>query len=1105
MADAKKTGLDEESPGLHHLSAPKKTIAVHTTDLKEYQKLYEELLQEKNELEQKLAFVEDQYNAVANSRIWRMTKPLRKMLDGIKNLLRKNKYTRKLCRGLICLKDNGFRYTVRLIKIKRASRKGIQLPGYTEEDLAAQRATVFEQDIKFSILVPLYNTPEKYLDELIQSVKAQTYSNWELCFADGSDADHMGVEKLVQKYAASDSRIRYERLKENRGISANTNACAEMATGEYLAFLDHDDLLSPIALFMNMQAIVEADPDMLYSDEDHLSEKGVHVFPLHKPDWSPDLLYSQMYTCHLMVVRKSLFDQIGGFDPKFDGSQDYDLVLRISEQTDRIYHIPAILYTWRECPGSTAANAGAKPYAHIAGREALDAHLKRRFGPNAEARDSEYTFVFDARFGTLAEGEPLVALVVPFKDKIELTDACVKSILEKTTYKNYEILLLDNRSELPQTKEWMKQVIEYDSRIRVLDCDMEFNWAKINNFGIANSEAEVFVFLNNDTLIITPDWLERLTENALREDIGVVGGLLLYEDHTIQHAGVVVGMHDLADHVFKGLPAAHVTSPYISPMISRNVLSVTGACMAVSRATLNRIGLFDESFIICGSDVELCIRAYEYGFNNRYDVGVRLYHLESKSRDTYIPPIDFKRSIHCYGPYLHGNDPFYNVNLSAYSLIPKEEVIPVNLIKVKRILKRIPPVAAAARALRRELMPPSESGVPEIQPMQARKDTSGNTNLRLNFITPSVDVAHVFGGISTAMNLFESIRKTLGCEARIISTDADVNAQSSTAPKEYTIVSSEDNGAEPLQLLAFNDRHAKTFPVRENDIFVTTAWWTTYNIRNVMDWQKETYGREHRPLIYIVQDYEPGFYPWSSRYLMAESTYRMDVPTYAIINSGLLKDFFVSSGYQFTKSWYFEPVLNQKLAAYLPTDGETLHKEKQILVYGRPSVDRNAFALLVETLKLWYREMPDAAEWRLFSAGEAHKDVEIGEGCVLQSLGKLSLEQYAKTMLDTYAGLSLMVSPHPSYPPLEMSTFGIKTVTNAYANKDLSNFNANMTCVHNGSPRALSEALVKICKDYDGVGRPAVDNDYAQGGQPFGSVVGEVCADLSRALGCKPE
>lgn len=1063
-------------------------------ELEKYRRISADLLSENNALQSRVALLEEQYFTVENSEFWKITKPFRRMFDSLKRISKKNRVLRKLAGGVSCLKQNGFRYTMRRVRVKLLNKLGIKTPVYDKNELDAQRKTVFEEKIKFSILVPLYNTPEKLLKEMIKSVIAQTYADWELCLADGSDEAHAYVERVVKKFADADPRIRYQRLEKNAGISENTNACAKMATGDYIGLLDHDDLLSPIALFMNAKAISLNHADVLYSDEDHLSLRGVHVYPLFKPDWSPDLLYSQMYTCHFTVVRKSLFDQIGGFRSEFDGSQDYDLMLRLSEVTDQICHIPAILYTWRECPGSTAANADAKPYAHEAGRRALDAHLKRRYGDAAKACDSDYTFVFDARFGTLQDQTPKASIIIPMKDQCGLTDACVRSILEKTTYTNYEILLLDNRSEKLETFEWFREIVKVDPRIRVLKADMEFNWAKLNNFGVANASGGIYVFLNNDTLVISPDWLERLVENTLRPDIGVVGALLLYEDMTIQHAGVVVGMNQLADHVFKGLGCTHFGSPFISPMVSRNVLAVTGACMAISREKLEHIGPFDESFIICGSDVELCVRAYEYGYHNRYDVNVRLFHLESKSRNSYIPPIDFKRSMQCYDPYLEGKDPYYNINLNLNSLVPKEEVVRLNMIRIKRVLKRIPPVAALARTLRRELMPCAEISIPEIGEINAREDKSGNTSFRLNFMTPSVDVSHVFGGISTAMNLFESLRKQLGCDGRIISTDADVIASTSTAPEGYRIVKSESDSSEPLQLVAFNDRANKTIPVRERDVFVTTAWWTAYTIYNVMEWQAKTYQKPVHPLIYIIQDYEPGFYPWSSRYMMADSTYRFATPTYAIINSKLLKEFFDHNGYSFAKSWYFEPMLNKKLAAYLPKEQKTVTKKKQILVYGRPSVDRNAFALVVETLKLWKASQPDFEEWTLYSAGEAHGDVDLGDGCYLQSLGKLSLESYANTMLDTYAGLSLMVSPHPSYPPLEMSTFGVKTVTNCYANKDLSSFNENMSCLADASPRSLADALLKICAAYDGKGSIAADNEYAKGGEPFADAVSELAA-----------
>ncbi len=420
----------------------------------------------------------------------------------------------------------------------------------------------------------------------------------------------------------------------------------------------------------------------------------------------------------------------------------------------------------------------------------------------------------------------------------------------------------------------------------------------------------------------------------------------------------------------------------------------------------------------------------------------------------------------------------------------------MNLLPIKRVLKRIPPIAAIARSMRRQMLEDAATRVPEIEPIVAREDAQKSETFRLNFITPSVDVAHVFGGISTAMNLFETLRKDLGCEARIITTDAPVIAESSTAPWEYEIVSCEKDSQAPLQLVSFHDRHGKTIPVRKQDVFVTTAWWTTYNIRAVQEWQKNTYAQEIHPVVYIVQDYEPGFYPWSSRYMMADSTYRMDIPTYAIINSKELKEFFDANGYTFAKTWYFEPVLNRKIAEFLPKDTKTVQKKKQIIVYGRPSVERNAFSMVIESLKHWKQGQTDFADWTLYSAGESHGDVDLGDGCVLRSLGKLSLQDYAQTMLDSYAGLSLMVSPHPSYPPLEMSTFGVKTVTNCYANKDMSSFNENMICLKDSSPKAFADALLQICADYDGTGTVAVDNDYAKGGAPFGDAVDNLAACL---------
>lgn len=1068
-------------------------------ELDNYKHHYSMAIEQRNAFQARAAELESMYSCIANSASWKITKPLRFTLDLIKKICKKITPIRLFFKFLKCLKQNGLKYTLRKIKDKLKHNKAVKHSALSTHELENQKNIVFERDIKFSVLVPLYNTPDNLLREMIDSVVNQTYANWELCLADGSDENHKYVETTAMSYAAKDPRVKYMRLEENLGISGNTNNCEKMATGDYIALLDHDDLIAPDALFENARAICETNAEVLYSDEDHLSMGGLHVNPFYKPDYSPDLLRSQMYICHFLVINKALFEEIGGFNREFDGSQDYDLMLRLSEKTDKICHIPKILYTWRECEGSTAANADAKPYAHVAGLKALDAHLKRRFGENAYATESDYTFVFDARFGTMKD-TPKVSIIIPMKDKHELTDACVKSIISKSTYQNYEILILDNRSENVETFDWFNNIEKYDSRIKVHPADMEFNWSKINNHGINLATGDVYIFLNNDIEIISPDWIERLCENALRDDIGVVGPLLLYEDDTIQHAGVVVGFGGWADHVFKGMKPIHYGAPYVSPMVSRNVLAVTGACLAVSKKTIEKIGNFDENFIICGSDIELGIRAYEFGLNNKYLATVRLYHYESKSRDSYIPEQDFKKSYECYAEYRKNIDPYYNINLDINSLIPSERVADVNKMNFKNFLKRCPLTAPICKAIKKALMPPAEYEIPEVLAISPRIDTEDNKKLRINLLTPSVDIKHVFGGISTAIKLFESLRDELGCEVRIITTDAPVIEASSVVSKDYKIVSCDDTSNAPMQLVSFSSRFKKTIPIRENDIFVATGWWTVYTIKEVIEWQAKAFNKAPNPLIYMIQDYEPGFYPWSSRYMMAESTYKLKTPTYAIINSYLLKEFLDNNGYSFNQSWAFEPVLNDNLRKYLPSDCSEVKKKKQILIYGRPSTERNAFALLISGLKLWREKFTEASDWQILSAGEAHDNVDLGDGVIVNSCGKLSLEEYARIMTETYAGVSLMVSPHPSYPPLEMSTFGVKTITNTYSNKDMSNFNSNIVSLDSCSASDIADALTEICSKYTGSGTVITNNAYAKGGAPFGSCVKELANMLKETF-----
>lgn len=519
----------------------------------------------------------------------------------------------------------------------------------------------------FSIIMPVYNVEKQWIEKAIESITNQTYPYWELCIVDDCSTNPETINYIE---CIKNEKIKVKRLQENSGISNATNNAKQMAIGEYLILMDNDDEMRKEALYQVAEAINNHNPDVLYSDEDKISLNGERKFPFMKPDWSRDLLYSQMYICHLLVIKKEIFDKVGGFRDKFNGAQDYDLMLRISELTDNIYHIPRVLYSWREIPSSTAMNPNSKPYAHVAGLKALDEHLKRRYGSEAYSQETDILFVYDARFN-LKQEEVMVSIVIPTKDKLELLKPCIESILEKTKYANYEILILNNNSSENETYEWFGKVEKDYNNIRVIDAFYEFNWSKLNNHGISEANGDVYVFLNNDTTIISPDWLERLAENAMREDVGTVGALLLYEDGTIQHAGVVLGMGGWADHVFKGMNPIHFGSPYISPVINRNVLASTGACLAISKNTINKIGAFDENFIICGSDVEISLRARKHGLNNLYNARVKLYHLESKSRDSYIPEIDFEMSKIHYQEYLDNGDPYYNSQLDLYSTSPR--------------------------------------------------------------------------------------------------------------------------------------------------------------------------------------------------------------------------------------------------------------------------------------------------------------------------------------------------------------------------------------------------------------------------------------------------
>lgn len=529
----------------------------------------------------------------------------------------------------------------------------------------------FDGEIKFSVIMPVYNVEVKWLEKAIHSVKKQNYVNWELCIADDCSTREETREYLK---SIQDPRIHITMLEKNGGISEATNAAAKLATGDYFVLMDNDDELSFFALYGFYKNLEKTHADIIYSDQDIIDENGNHREPLFKPDWSPDLMRSQMYVGHLLGFKRTLFEEVGGFRTRFNGSQDYDLFLRMSEKADRIEHVAKILYSWRALPSSTAANPESKPYAQTAGLLAVSEHLERVYGKGkAEALETENLFVYDVRYKM--EEKPLVSVIMPTKDAADYLREVIDSIEEKTEYPNYEIVLLDNNSEKEETFRYFEEVQKTYSNVRVVKAALPFNWSLLNNFGMQHAKGEVFIFMNNDMKVISPEWMTRLAEKALRPDCGIVGGLLLYEDGTIQHAGVVSGMGGWADHVFKGMKPVHYGSPFLSPMVTRNVTAVTGACMAVSRSTIQEIGAFNENFVVCGSDIEICIRALQCGKVNIYDPNVKLYHYESKSRDPKdIPEIDFTLSFEMYKAYNNLKDPYFNPNLDYMSCVPRPKV-----------------------------------------------------------------------------------------------------------------------------------------------------------------------------------------------------------------------------------------------------------------------------------------------------------------------------------------------------------------------------------------------------------------------------------------------
>lgn len=540
-------------------------------------------------------------------------------------------------------------------------------------ELEKQKKTSFGYRPKISFVVPLYKTPEKYLRRLTESFQEQTYSNWELCFSDGSGAQSPLTE-LLKELTAKDNRIKYVSHEEPLQISENTNSAIEIATGDFIAFADHDDELTPNALFECVKAINEKPQTLvIYTDEDKMSMDGHKFFQPHfKPDYNPDLLCTVNYICHLFVVSRKVIEKVGGLRSEFDGAQDYDFVLRCVEvvKDEEICHIPKILYHWRCHEDSTAENPESKLYAFEAGRRAIQAHYERT-GIHAEVFEGEYLGLYRTKF--IRDHDPLISIIIPNKDHIDDLKRCMESIEQKSTYKNYEYIIVENNSTDPATFEYYKKLEAENPKVRMVYWDGVFNYSAINNYGASFAKGEYLLLLNNDTEIINPDCLEELLGYCMRKDVGAVGARLYYEDDTIQHAGVVIGFGGIAGHCF--VQQKRGTTGYCHRIIcAQDYSAVTAACMMVKRSAFDAVGGLSEELAVAFNDIDFCMKLRKAGYLIVYNPYAELYHYESKSRgleDTPEKVARFNKEIATFEKkwpeILKKGDPYYNPNLTLKS------------------------------------------------------------------------------------------------------------------------------------------------------------------------------------------------------------------------------------------------------------------------------------------------------------------------------------------------------------------------------------------------------------------------------------------------------
>jgi GT2 family glycosyltransferase/SAM-dependent methyltransferase len=885
-----------------------------------------------------------------------------------------------------------------------------------------------------SVVIPAFNTPPSILREALDSVVSQTYDHWELCLALGGSGETEQA-RIIQDYASHEKRIKAKILGTNRGISANSNAALQLASGEFVVLLDHDDTLAPFALYEVAKCINETkDVDFIYSDKDMLSEDGSRRFsPLFKPDWSPESMLGANYLTHLNAIRRSLIEEVGGFDPRTDGAQDWDLFLRVVEKTDRIAHIEKVLYHWRESPTSVARGIHKKPYAHASQVRAVVGHLQRQ-GLPAEAA---HTVQGDLRVKWPLSRVRSVSIIVSTRKDGQQLRQYMRRLAERTRYPSYEVVFVTPN---PPARETLIQGLPTETRVVLVPCSEGLSRAATNNLGKANATGECLLFLSDTLAPHEKDWLEELVRWLECKQVGAVGAQLLNPDGTLAHAGLVVGLGGFRGHPFAG-SAEMRNGPFGSAYWYRNYSAVSGDCLLVSRDDFDAAGGFDEAFEDGGEEVVLCRRLANGGKRTVYTPFSRLAYPE---RHEPRPQLSIPDSAQVeLRDILENGDPYFNQNLSLDHPVPAvrtgprmKPLAPIDQAWRQRSTVASPtPLARgdlglsvrhrSPKAVLKSLVKApgvwdrySEDAATlvglfdfdqsDLESSNRLMETnSGPMDIRsISWFLPDFDYAY-YGGLHTIFRFAAFLRDNRGIANRfVVLGDTSPSRVSSAIGEAFPTLR-----GEAVNVVRSRASLADLPP---SDAAVATLWTTAYALLKFNNVRRK---------FYFIQDFEPMFYPAGSTYAQAEATYRFGF--YGIANTQTLAAIYRTE--YGGRAEFFNPAIDTSVF-YPQQSPKAQGSPYSVFFYARPGHPRNAFELGVRALSLLKEELGDRV--RVLAAGDNWNPSQRGLSGVIENLGRLTYAETGELYRQCDAGLVMMFTRHPSYLPLELMASGCAVVSN---------------------------------------------------------------------------